>query len=280
MRRIKAENFPTLQRRINQQYWDLNGYVIFTVLSCCSRSEALTRSREFVQAVNTYSNSWHRAFSPLLLASLPRELRDLVYGFLIGQPESPVDIVPPDEMEVPTLSDMPGPLQFPISEQHVLPILSVNIMGIQFVSEIAEVFYARVQLTIHRATDLGPILHQGPLDSAVLCAPSDYIRRLEVWITETDDVYKMAEDASRTAKDIYPMVANTLQPIRRLKHLKGLKIHLVACSDLSSVAQKLLDAVVPELYQMRAAGFKISARHRNPWYRDHIEFKLEAAFYR
>ena len=169
------------------------------------------------EAANAYCIAWYAEFVPRFFQKLPRELRDMVYGFMslpryYGVTEENQDFTstPAFEPDLKRYLEMAHNVQSHAS-QHILRkipfYLHSQYLGPAFVSEMAEIFFREVPIYVnlvnHRA-DLPKFLSQTlPLTKI---RPKDHMRELFIGISLPgwENGYRNMPDPLRQSAHLLP----------------------------------------------------------------------------
>jgi hypothetical protein len=163
-----------------------------------------TLAIEYEKASTNHSWSWCLDFAQTIAERLPRELRDMVYGYLLDEDkqhnliciepictELPASYTIEPDCEDLTAAYAGGSRAYVYSYHHAqhstsstLPhYLMAESMGTEIGGEIGEAFYTHSGFLIDHVDDLYPFLTNGPLDMPDLARPMDSIRHLTIAIS-------------------------------------------------------------------------------------------------
>jgi hypothetical protein len=138
--------------------------------------------REIKVALENYCKAWLCQFSGKIVSILPREIRDMVYGYMTF-PETwtvtPGLLKFVVDLDEPPIAFEPA-LQFPQPGEAPYYLLA-NCLDRVFASEMAEEFLQRVQFRVETAVDLADFISKPFLLTNTV--PRDFIRRLEFHVS-------------------------------------------------------------------------------------------------
>lgn len=180
-----------------------------------------------------------------MCTTLPRELRDRIYGYLLGPPK-----------------DLPWPLREPQRRCIKSKFFDATYVGPQFATEIQEMAY-RTETTL-LCTPFSIPNCLGQSFGGVSCA--DCIRSLVVEVDLQDRFCRKAchpqlpADADRMGwQYTFEELRNVMKPLFFVKHKEGFSLELRFCHATSwSNIQDALEAVKPVLIKLRRDGMVIN----------------------
>ena len=230
-------------------------------------------SRLLESASNAHSKAWCGLFASKFLLRLPREMRDIIYGYLIGPTPHVVKIVPPHQ-DLHNPDWMPhapptreyGPFHVSNGGADVPHFLNKRYIGQQFATEISQEFYRCVVFQVEDSSSLDHFLVRDIFNTGVI--PKHHLHRLELILS----VPKI-EDAGGCIPELERGVtkAQCLEAVKPLstlltvkhKHEFDLRI-IVKCYEEASAA-KFQEAMLPVVHRLKVAGFQVRADHLSPF---------------
>jgi hypothetical protein len=221
-----------------------------------SRLEALESPQEFLDqkrdiAAQEYCQSWCQSFSQVLQVKLPRELRDVIYSFLLPKPDTVVSM-----SRRWRISFGPGKT-FSLESSSTPHYLTSESMGTSLQEEILEALCARAHFRIEDVSKVEKFLENGlPLGSLPLRL-SDHVRSITVEVLlkmyniidaeaiARSSIHHMSSIEATHIRDEY--VATKLDfekrvlqlaGIAKIKHLKQLKLHILIRTHIGEAGRR------------------------------------------
>ena len=231
-----------------------------------------TYLRELSKAAESYSKSWCRSFTAKLLQTLSaRELRDIVYGFIVGQ-IGVVRILPHDRTQYKLPSDKYGPyIVNPKNgrQTNLIPhFLDWDYVGTQFMLEIYQAFYSRAVFSIDHAYDVGALLGCGVFYIHPVSAPQNFIRHLYVTLgfdAHPEDMNcrlnrnSLSKDRELQArKEDFEQQVEHVSAIREVKHARGFRLHITIVIWHAQSSDKYVEALLPLVYDLKEMGVELN----------------------
>jgi hypothetical protein len=125
----------------------------------------------------------------------------------------------------------------------------------QFVTEVSQELYRRVVFQVEQSSDLGRFLERDVFNTAFI--PKHHLHRLEVVLSvpkreEAGGYIPVLEDDLTKAQCVE--IVKLLSTLLMVKHQRGFDLRIIVKCYEDTSAAKFQEAIVPVLYQLKAAG--------------------------
>jgi hypothetical protein len=239
-----------------------------------SRLEALESHQEFLDqkrdiAAQEYCQSWCQSFSQVLQVKLPRELRDVIYSFLLPKPDTVVSM-----SRRWRISFGPGKT-FSLESSSIPHYFTSESMGTSLQEEILEALCARAHFRIEDVSKVEKFFDGLPLGSLPLRL-SDHVRSITVEVLlkmydiidaeaiARSSIHHMSSIEATHIRDEYVTTkldfekrVLPLAGIAKIKHLKQLKLHILIRTHIGEVGRRFEEALLPFFYGLQDKGAKV-----------------------
>jgi hypothetical protein len=199
-----------------------------------------------------------------------RELRDIVYEFIVGDPGC-IRVLPPNHPDLVGSRSIYGPHQvslLPMQRDKPTPYyFDSDLIGTQFATELHEVFYNRATFDVTQAYDMHTLLNSGVFFHCPIIVPLNFLRRLEVNLScrlhPYDRFYRQEdggiyEEACAEKEDFVRQV-EYLSGLTQIKQAIRLILHIKVDVHRPQTLANFEEALVPLIYELKAQGVKLTA---------------------
>jgi hypothetical protein len=225
-------------------------------------------------ASKSFSKSWCKSFITKFLDALSaRELRDIVYDCLVGQPGD-VRIMPHDRSQVPDPNEVYGPYRVNFGfrgDSNTRPhYFDRDYIGTQFMIEIYDTFYTRAKFSVSHSYDVEMLLGNGVFCSHPASARFRFIRSLSITIyfevhpneqaykANNCYEYRSGRGELRARKHEFEERVEQLSLLRRIEHAENFHLELTFYTYHAQTLPKYQEAFLPLIYDLKAMGMKIA----------------------
>lgn len=227
-----------------------------------------------------YSQVWGQKFGKHLQQKLPRELRDIIYGFLVESPDSiaiksKADAGPWYEFGNASIESIKYENRVAEIAKLHQPFVSPDFLGEAVSCEVVQTFYERNMFRINDMEELEEFFTQDIFGGSV--KPKDFIRKLKVRFDESILVNGWNWDAtSSTAavptngvgEEITPQPlphckVTHLDKLALIKNKQGFEIEIDIRAGKRYVLHPLLVNLGSIVYKLKDMGFKVRVTQKH-----------------
>jgi hypothetical protein len=227
---------------------------------------------EYDAAAEEHSRNLCLDFAQAMAKRLPRELRDMVYGYLLENDKyhTIVCINPTFKQALPEYHVHGNDLcntQRPKSNQ-VPHYLRAEFIGADIGIEIGQAFYTRSDFALKNVEDLHPLLMDGPLRTLDLIRPMEFIQHLSVDVSfepygSTSRSRAVPQLDTKATKTDFQQKVVHLANIANVKHVSRLKLKILVQVCSIESATKFGQVLYPLVYDLKDKGAMIKVRYQS-----------------
>lgn len=203
--------------------------------------------------IQGFSQAWNLRFGNMILAKCPREIRDVVYGYLY-EAVKPLPLVQNSACTTGTAH--------PMIQNLCLPhYMDPNYMGVQFSREMAAFWHEKTSFTIYDYRllelfikhDVGLLHH---LDPRLAFPPAVHIRRLDLHLFFDVESHKITKDNRERLQGSREALRHVLSIERKPNFQLTLVMHTTHRRSIKHYLRNMF----PLIYEFKRAGMLVDVR--------------------